>query len=134
MKIRTTIRPGRFVCKEGRLQAQGKKASPAFCYRLQTEHGEDEKTVIEIHSNVTGKKIGYIGKSYEKPFARTRAGASIHKKLQYQTGTTQESIDKKMRHLLKTAQNLNPDDEYLMKKYRKAAQKAFREMMRAAKK
>lgn len=61
MKLKVHISEETFSCK-GRVKALGKKAKPPFCYRAKsTGKGSDKTTVTEIHSRVTGKRIGWLG-------------------------------------------------------------------------
>lgn len=61
----------------GRIKAEGKKAKPSFCIRARGEgSGSGRKTVLEIHSKVTGKQIGWLGEK-DHAFSKTKAEARV---------------------------------------------------------
>lgn len=63
-----------YKCK-GRIKAEGKKAKPALCFRARSEgKGSTKTTVLELHSKVTGKQIGFFG-GRTHPFVKTREEA-----------------------------------------------------------
>lgn len=127
MKVKAKISPGKFVCK-GEVPAQGKKASPPFCYRL--VENENRKTVIELHSNVSGRRIGYIGKISTKPLSRSRAGAGEWASPPGES--IYPTLDKKMKHFIKMAQD--PDSiPHTTKQYRDITEKAWKAIVKAAK-
>lgn len=65
-----------YLCK-GRIKAEGKKAKPSFCFRARSEgKGSAKTTVLELHSKVTGKLIGFYG-GRSKPFVKDRSEAEV---------------------------------------------------------
>jgi len=65
-----------YRCK-GRIRAEGKKAKPPVCFRPKTEgKGHEKITILELHSRVTGRQIGFYGGRqapivHERGLART---------------------------------------------------------------
>ncbi len=73
---RVTALRDSYRCK-GRIRAEGKKAKPPVCFRPKAEgKGYGKTTVLELHSRVTGKQIGWFG-DIEKPLVKTRAEAKV---------------------------------------------------------
>lgn len=61
----------------GRIKAEGKKAKPSFCFRARGEgSGSGRTTVLELHSKVTGKQIGWFG-GRDHSFVKTKAEARV---------------------------------------------------------
>ncbi len=89
MKIRTTVTKkdrsawdrmnalrDSYKCR-GRIKAEGKKAKPPVCFRSKEEgKGGEKTTVLELHSRVTGKQIGWFGGRH-KPFVKSREEAHV---------------------------------------------------------
>jgi len=136
MKAKAKIPVRKFVCGPGRVTAEGKKASPSFCYRVKTGGTKQQKTVIELYSKVTGRKIGYIGQSPSKPFSSIRAGAREWTRKDMPAHQPREipiAVAKKMQHFLRFAQD--PDSEpKATPQYRQTTEKAWTEITRAARK
>lgn len=75
MKVGTRISVEPYRCK-GRIKAEGKKAKPSFCFRAKSQgSGGSKTTVLELHSRVTGKQIGWFGGRGKSGFAKTREEA-----------------------------------------------------------
>jgi len=137
MKIKIKLQPREFVCKSGRIKAQGKAARTPFCYRLKVTANKTtgtRTTMVELHSNITGRKIGYIGKGIDIPVAVRKEDA--HAWAEFSGINTPEHIEKKVKHFLKTAQGIKV--EPLMKhgtpQYEKMSKKVFDHLVREAKK
>lgn len=65
-----------YRCK-GRVRAEGKKAKPPVCFRARAEGtGPSRTTVLELHSRVTGKQIGWFG-GRSNPFVKTKQEARV---------------------------------------------------------
>lgn len=65
-----------YRCKGG-IKAEGKSAKPPVCFRVHSEgNGSAKTTIIELHSRVTGKKIGFFG-ARQTRFVKDRAEARI---------------------------------------------------------
>lgn len=123
-----------YKCK-GRIKAEGKKAKPSFCFRARTEGtGSIKTTVLELHSKVTGKQIGFFG-GRTKPFVKTREEAE---KWDYLNGSFAPD---QFRWFLNDA-NQKPGSVFSTDKkmqrganaWNKAARDGLREMTREAKK
>lgn len=128
MKITTKITPGKFVCGDGRVRAEGKHAKPTFCYRLKTRKAlGKEKILVEFHSKVTGKRIGYLG--MDKPLVQKKEEANAWANI---PTATQDTLTRAMRHFIKTAQDPKFDPK-ASPLYRKAVTDAWKVIVRAAK-
>lgn len=111
MKVKASIPVRKFVCEPGRVMAEGKTATPSFCYRVKVEARKRQKVVIELHSRVTGRKIGYIGKGPSNPFSPTRAGAGEWTQMDMPAHSSREipiKVAKKMQFFIKFAQKPDP--------------------------
>lgn len=119
MKIKTKIKiisPKKFACGPGKVKAEGKKASPPFCYKvkilrkkIKESHSmlKGRVTLIELHSKATGRKIGYIGTSptmivQKENDARQWVEGRLDPALK--PFDTPDLIEKKMQHFIELAQ------------------------------
>lgn len=145
MKVKAIIRPSKFACPPGRIKREGKVAETPFCYRIKVDRKkikrpdsmlEGRVSVIELHSRVTGRKIGYVG-TPPKTFVVKKGEAQQFIEGQHDRAMkpfdTPELVEEKMQQFLKTAQN--PD---LAKKatvrYRELSQETWKKILREAKK
>lgn len=134
MKVKAVIRPEKFICPVGRVKAEGRAAETPFCYRMVVTEKprKPKKTVVEFHSRITGRKIGYIGEKIGRPLVRSKSQArswiDATKKTQ---GTSPEAVEEKIQRFIKTAQTpTDPTTAY----YRKLTDQAWAEILREAKK
>lgn len=146
MKVATKIPAKKFRCPEGKVKAEGKKASPPFCYRVKVGKKRIKESqsmingrsmVIEFHSRVTGRQIGYISEDLEKPVVSDRKKARIFVEGRLdkalQPYGTPEIMDKKVQEFIQVAQDPESDPRKTVQ-FRQAAQKAWKILHREAKK
>lgn len=107
-----------FRCK-GAIRAEGKKASPAWCWREKVlkEDAWGKHTGVEIYSRVTGKLIGYFG--HQREFVMDPAKAWTADKL------NASLIPTHIRLFLNSAQSNS--------KYNRGERESLRAIIKAAK-
>lgn len=124
---------GRFVCPKGKVKAEGKAARPPFCYRIRVSRGKVRATTIELHSKVTGRRIGYIADKPSLLITPERSGARVWTESSGGRQSTPEMVDQKMKHFLKTAQDPSFEPK-ATKQYRKLSAEAWKKILREARK
>lgn len=144
-KVQAKISVRNFTCGSGKVPAEGKQAKAPFCYRIKVERKRIQQpdsmlkgrvSVIELHSRITGRKIGYIGMVPGSIVAR-KSDANRFVEGQHDRSLkpfdTPELVDKKMQRFIRFAQD--PSSEPLVTPgFQKAAAKTWKTLLREARK
>lgn len=146
MKVATKIPARKFRCPEGKLKAEGKSASPPFCYRIKVDIKKVKKsysmlkgrvTVIELHSKMTGRKMGYLGVG-PGFIAKDKEGAQRWVESRFDHALkpfdTPKLIDQKMQQFIKAGQDPKGAPIGTNPQFLHTANDAWKTLMREAKK
>lgn len=135
LKLKTAIPARKFACPDGPIKAEGTSAATPFCYRLKVTEkaGQPRKTAIELHSRITGRKIGYIGINPGKFLVPKRSQARVWiESTKIKQGNTPKAVEEKMWLFIKTAQKDLKDQQWTP--YNRHSQETWDKIVSEAKK